>query len=117
MAEDQEHPDDEQREAPMLDYRARAADRSPISTAQMLGGFIVGMLVVGGGIAVGTLASLGTHANVNLILICFLCSGFVVNLLGALNYFRAGARGYGIGLWIGFGVMSAGFWTCLGFGA
>jgi len=117
MAEDLKQPDGERAEAPTLEYRAAAADRSPISAGQMLGGFVMGMMVIGVGITVGALASIGLHANANLILICFLCSGFVVNLLGAVNYFRAGARGYGIGLWIGFGVTSAGFWTCLGLGA
>ena len=116
MADDPKYRDEEQSAAPLLDYRPAAEDRSPISTAQMLGGFIVGMLVIGGGIVIGVLASLGLPGSANLPLICFLCSGFVVNLLAAVNYSRANARGYGIGLWIGFAVASVGFGGCLGFG-
>ena len=116
MMDDRKDGDEDGGGAPMLEYRARAADRSAISAAQIVGGFVVGMLVVGGGVLAGAFARAGVHAGSNLLLICFLCSALVVNLLAAVNYSRPDGRGYGIGLWIGFGVASAGFGGCLGLG-
>jgi hypothetical protein len=115
MAEDLKHPDGERRDAPMLEYRAAAADRVPGSGVQMLGGFIVGMVVIGGGTFVGALAGLVSSGR-KLEWICFLCSGLVVNLVAAVNYGRPPTRAYGVGLWIGFGVASVGFAALLGLG-
>jgi hypothetical protein len=115
MAEDLNQPDGERPEAPMLEYRPAAADRSPDSGAQMLAGFIVGMVVIGGATLVGAFAG-HVFPDWKPGLICFLCSAAVVNLVAAVNYCRQSARGYGIGLWIGFGVASAGFAAVLGLG-
>jgi hypothetical protein len=91
-----------------LDYRPREADRAPISMAQALGGFVIGMAVVGAAVFFAVVSSLtfGGRRQTSMapFLVAASCAVLIANGLAIITYRSRKWRGFAIGVWIGFGI-------------
>lgn len=117
----QPRPDDPSPHEQMLNYRSAAADRQSLSKGEIIGGFLISLVLILAAVFFGILASIGPQRNTapgNAVpFIVIVGVGVVgINLFAFLAYRNPQRRGLAIGLWIGFGVGVLIEGACFGLG-
>lgn len=122
MADDPHHPEHDI--VPIggrpLEYRPAGADRSGVRLGQMIGGAAVAILIGIAAVIAGILMALDrnmqTKSSDALLFVVLGVAAIAINGWAFMAYRSARFRGFGIGLWIGFGLTVLMDGVCFGLG-
>jgi len=123
MADDPRRPEAEHAPiaGPPLEYRAAGADGPGVRVGQVIGGAAVSLLLGVVAVFVGILSALGrnvptTSSDTGFFVVIGIAT-LLINGWAFLAYRSPRYRGFGIGLWIGFGLTLLMDGVCFGLGA